>query len=69
MPGLFVTGTAAAEAEESKTDKKNLVDDGYLFQQLAFKIQGTARHSTELFLSNVCKNLSICTEEQEQADF
>ena len=33
-------GTAAAEAEERKNDKcKDLVDDGYLFQPLAFEIQ------------------------------
>ena len=37
-------GTAAAEAEERKKDKyKDLVDDGYLFQPLAFEIQGAAQ--------------------------
>ena len=41
-------GTAAAEAEERKNDKyKDLVDDGYLFQPLAFEIQGAAGPSTE----------------------
>ena len=43
-------GTAAAEAEERKNDKyKDLVDDGYLFQPLAFEIQGAAGPSTEIF--------------------
>ena len=38
-------GTAAAEAEERKNDKyKDLVDDGYLFQD--FEIQGAAGSST-----------------------
>ena len=35
--------TAAAEAEERKKDKyKEFVSDGYLFQPLAFEIQGMA---------------------------
>ena len=35
---------AAAEAEERKNDKyKDLVDDGYIFQPLAFEIQGPAQ--------------------------
>ena len=43
-------GTAAAEAEGRKNDKyKDLVDDGYLFQPLAFEIQGAAGHSTNFF--------------------
>ena len=43
-------GTAAAEAEERINDKyKDLVDDGYLFQPLAFEIQGAAGPSTEIF--------------------
>ena len=43
-------GTVAAEAEERKNDKyKDLVDDGYFFQPLAFEIQGAAGHSTEFF--------------------
>ena len=59
-------GTAAAEAEERKIDKyKDLVNDGYLFQPLAFEIQGAAGPSTEVF----CKNLSICTEEPRAGSF
>ena len=63
-------GTAAAEAEEQKNDKyKDLVDNGYLFQPLVFEIQGTAGPSTENFLSKLCKNLSICTEEPRAGSF
>ena len=40
-------GTAAAEAEEQKIDKnEDLVNDEYLFQPLAFEIQGAAGPST-----------------------
>ena len=71
IPGLFVNpGTAAAEAEERKIDKyKDLVNDGYLFQPLAFEIQGEAGPSTEIFWSKLCKNLSICTEEPRAGSF
>ena len=63
-------GTAAAETEEQKIDQyKDLVNDGYLFQPLAFEIQGAAGPSTEVFLSKLCKNLSICTEEPRAGSF
>ena len=63
-------GTAAAEAEERKSDKyKDLVDDGYLFQPQAFEVQGSAGPSTETILSKLCKNLSICTEEPRAGSF
>ena len=43
-------GTAAAEPEERKNDKyKDLVDDGYLFQPLAFEIQGAAGQAQNFF--------------------
>ena len=61
---LCIPGTAAAEAEERKNDKyKDLADDGYLFQPLAFEIQGAAGPSTVTFFSKLCKTLRICTEE------
>ena len=63
-------GTAAAEAEERKIDKyKYLVNDGYLFQPLAFEIQGAAGPSTEVFWSKLRKNLGICTEEPRAGIF
>ena len=63
-------GTAAAEAEEQKIEKyKDLVNDGYLFQPQAFEIQGAAGPSTENFLSKLCKNLSMCTEEPRAGSF
>ena len=63
-------GTAAAEAEERKNDKyKDLVDDRYLFHPLAFEIKGAAGPSPEIFLSMLCKNLSICTEEPRAGSF
>ena len=56
--------TAAAEADEQKNDKnKDLVDDGYLFQLLAFEIDAVACPSTEIFLIKLCMNPSICTED------
>ena len=47
-------GTAAAQAEERKNDKyKDHVDEGYLFQPLAFEIQGPAGPSIEIFLNKL----------------
>ena len=63
-------GTAAGESEERKNDKyKDLVDDGYLFEPLAFEIEGAAGPSSESFLKKLCKNLSICTEEPRACSF
>ena len=63
-------GTAAAEAEERKNDKyRDLVDNEYLFQPLAFESKGAAGPSTEIFLSKLCKKLSICTEEPRAGSF
>ena len=62
--------TAVAEAEERKNDKyKDLANDGYLFQTLAFEIQSAAGPSTEFCLSKFCKNLSICTEKPRAGSF
>ena len=63
-------GTAVADAEEQKHDKyKDEVDDGYLFQPLAFEIQGAASPRIEVFLSKLYKNLSICTEKPRASSF
>ena len=63
-------GTAAVESEERKNDKyKDLVDDGYLFEPLAFEIEGAAGPSSESFLKKLCRNLSICTEEPRACSF
>ena len=46
----LVPWAVGREAEERKIDKyKDLVNDGYLFQPLAFEIQGAAGPSTEVF--------------------
>ena len=71
MPGLFVTLVRLQRKRKSKKiDKyKDLVDDGYLFQPLAFEIQGVAGLSIEIVMSKLCKNLSICTEEPRAGSF
>ena len=71
MPGLFVTLVRLPlKLKSEKNDKyKDLVDDGYLFQPLASESQGAAGPSTEIFLSKLCKNLSICTEEPKAGSF
>ena len=54
---------AAAEVKDRKKDQyENLVDDGCLFQLLAFEIQYAAGNRTEIFFRSLWMNLSICTE-------
>ena len=63
-------GRAVAEAEEQKKDKyKDSVDDGYLFQKQGFEIQVEAGLCINFFMSRLCKNLSICTEEPGAGSF
>ena len=51
-------GTAAEDAEESETAKYVcLTDKGYIFQPLAFEIQGGVGPSTSTFLKNLCKKI------------
>ena len=55
---------------KKKNDKyRDFVDDGYLFQPPAFKIQGAAGPSSEICLNKFCKNLSICAEEIRACSF
>ena len=71
MPGLFVTLVRLPMKRRSKKiDKyKDLADDGYIFQLLAFEIQVAAGPSTENFSSKFFKNLSICTGEAIAGSF
>ena len=63
-------GTAPAEEEEQKNDKyKDLVDDGYLFQPLAFEIQGAAGRSTVFFSPNFVRTEAYALRNPEQAAF
>ena len=63
-------GTAADDAEELKTVKYVcLTDKGYIFQPLAFEIQGGVGPSTSTFLKNLCKKLYVCNQENRAASF
>ena len=63
-------GTAAEDAEELKTAKYVcLSDKGYIFQLLAFEIQGGVGPSTSTFLKNLCKKLCVCNQENRAGSF
>ena len=63
-------GTAAEDAEELKTAKYVcLTDKGYIFQPLAFEIQGGLGPSTSTFLKNLCKKLCVCNQEIRAGSF
>ena len=63
-------GTAAEDAEELKTSTYVcLTDKGYIFQPLAFEIQGGVGPSTSTFLKNLCKKLCVCNQENRAGSF
>ena len=63
-------GTAAEDAEEMKTAKYVcLTDKGYIFQPLAFEIQGGAGPSPSTFLKNLCKNCACAIKKIELGRF
>ena len=63
-------GTAAEDAEELKTTKYVcLTDKGYIFQPLAFEIQGGVGPSTSTFLKNLCIKLCVCNQENRAGSF
>ena len=60
-------GIDAAEAEERKNDKYiKIVEKIYLFQPLAFEIQGSAGLSTEEFSKDLCKSLCVMNNEPRE---
>ena len=51
--------TAAVEVEDRKSEKyRDLINDGYIFQSIAFEVQGAAGPSTEVFINKLCKTIS-----------
>ena len=63
-------GTAAEDAEKMKTAKYVcLTDKGYIFQPLAFEIQGGVGLSTSTFLKNLCKKLCVFNQENRDGSF
>ena len=57
-------GTVAEDADELRAAKYVcLTDIGYIFQPLAFEIQGGVGPSTSTFLKNLCKKLCVLNQE------
>ena len=64
------TGTAAEDAEDMKTAKYVcLTDEGYIFQPLAFEIQGGVGPSTYTLLKNLCEKLCVFNQENRAGSF
>ena len=62
--------TAAEDAEELKTAKYVcLTDKRYIFQPLAYEIQGGVGPSTSTFLGNLCKKLCVFNKENRAGSF
>ena len=51
-------GTTATEAEARKLEKyRESIDNGYTFQPVALKVQGSLGESSENFITRLCKML------------
>ena len=48
---------------------KRLINDGYNFQPIVFKVQGAADASTVIFLNELCKSMSTSIEEPRAGNF
>ena len=60
-------GTTATEAEARKIEKYcELINNGYIFQQMALEVQGSFVKSNEIFITRLCKML--CRSHDDQRD-
>ena len=63
-------GAAAEDAKELKTAKYVcLTDKVYIFQPLAFEIQGGVGASASTFLKNLCKKLCVFNQKMRAGSF
>ena len=53
-------GTTATEAEARKIEKyRELIDNGYILQPVTLEIRGSLGESSEIFITRLCKMLSL----------
>ena len=58
-------GTTATEAEARKIEKyRELIDNGYVFQPVAWEVQGSLGESSEIFITRLCKMLCRSHDDQ-----
>ena len=63
-------GTTATEAEARKIEKyRELIDNGYIFQPVAFEVQGSLGESSELFITRLCKMVCRSHDDQRAGSF
>ena len=58
-------GTTAIEPEARKIEKyRELIDNGYFFQPVAFEVQGSLGESSQIFITRLCKMLCRSHDDQ-----
>ena len=62
--------TTAAEAEARKIEKYcDLINNGYIFQPVAWKVQGSLGESSEFSITRLCKMLCRSQDDQRTGSF
>ena len=63
-------GTTATEAKAREIEKyRELIDNGYIFQPVALKVQGSLGESSEIFITRLCKMLCRSHDDQRTGSF
>ena len=63
-------GTIATEAEARKVEKyRELIDNGYIFQQVALEVQDSLRESSEIFVTRLCRMFCRSHDDQRAGSF
>ena len=67
---LCKPGTNATKAEARKIEKRReLIDDGYIFQPMVIEVQGSLGECSEIFNKRVCKMLCRSHDDQRAYSF
>ena len=63
-------GTTATEAEARKIEEyRELIDNGYIFQQVTLEVQGPLGKNSETFITRLCKMLCRSHDDQRAGSF
>ena len=63
-------GTTATEADTRRIEKYcELINNGYIFQQVALEVQGSLVESIQIFITRLCKMLCRSPDDQRDGSF
>ena len=66
----FLCNPGTTEAEARKIEKyRELIDNGYIFQPVALKVQGSSGESSDIFITRLCETLCCSHDDQRAGSF